>query len=110
MNSKPWNIAGLALVAAAVGAVGMMASEHAVGLENGKTAPPPAINQTVTAPVRALSQAFEAVAAQVKPAVVSVYSETLVKMKSGDGELPDMFRQFFGQEFQGHQSPSPQGR
>jgi len=109
MNSKPWNIAGLALVAAAVGAVGMMASEHAVGLENDKAASPPAINQTVTAPVRALSQAFEAVAAQVKPAVVSVYSEKLVKMNSGDGELPDLFRQFFGQQGSGQPGLSPQG-
>lgn len=111
MNSKKWNIAGLGLVAAAVGAVGLMASEHAVGLENDKPSSPPAISQAVTAPVRQLSQAFEAVAAQVRPAVVSVYSEKSVKMNSGDSELPfgnDLFRQFFGQEGAGRPGLSPQ--
>ncbi len=109
MNSKKWNIAGLVAVGATVGTVGILASDRAIGLENPK-ASPPAIDQAVTAPVRQLSQAFEAVAAQVKPAVVSVYSEKSVKIDpaEGDGQLPDMFRQFFGQEGPGQQSPGPQ--
>ena len=115
MKSKKWSITGLVLVGALVGAAGALLSQHAAGLENEKSAPPP-ISQAVTAPVRAFSQAFEAVAARVKPAVVSVYSEKSVKMNSEDWNLPfgnnDLFRQFFGQGWPGlqgqGQGPSPQ--
>lgn len=108
MNSKKWNIAGLAVVGATVGTVGIL-TDRAIGLENAKT-PTAAVNPAVTAPVRQLSEAFEAVAAVVKPAVVSVYSDKAVKMESGeaDGQVPDMFRQFFGQEGPGQQGPGPQ--
>ena len=76
--------------------------------------PAPPINESVTAPVRAMSRAFEAAAAQVMPAVVSVYSEKTVKM-SGEGfPFPfgdERFRQFFGREFQvPPQAPHPQER
>src|SRR5689334_2980725 len=102
MKAKKWNLAGLTLVGALVGAGGVLLSEHAAGLENEKAAPPP-VSPAITAPVRAFSQAFEAVASQVKPAVVSVYSEKSVKMNGEDWSLPfgngnnDFFRQFFGQ-------------
>ena len=112
MNSSKWSFTGLAIVSATVGALGLLMTQNAIGLENEKAAPP-AVSQTVTAPVRAFSQAFEAVASQVKPAVVSVYSEKSVKMNSEDWNLPfgngnDLFRQFFGREWQGPQGQSPQ--
>jgi len=59
----------------------------------------PPLNESVIAPARELSRAFEAVAARVKPAVVSVYSEKTVKLRRGGEFLPfddDFFRQFFG--------------
>lgn len=72
---------------------------------------PPAaqkIDGSITAPARALSSAFAAVASAVKPAVVSVYSEKVVKMSGGDSALPfgdNFFQRFFGQEFPRFQSP-----
>jgi len=112
MNSnKKWNIAGLLLVGALVGALGITMSQRAIGLENEKAGPPP-LSPQVTAPVRSLSLAFEAVAAQIRPAVVSVYSEKSVKMNEGDSNAPfgnpnDLFRQFFGREFQGKHGQLP---
>ena len=53
----------------------------------------------VTAPARALGEAFAAVAAHVKPAVVSVYSEKIIKLRSQEGPSlfdDDLLRQFFG--------------
>jgi serine protease Do len=61
-----------------------------------------ALDESVTAPARDLSKSFEAVAASVKPAVVSVYSEKTVKFRSWDWGFPfgdDFFQRFFGNEF-----------
>lgn len=69
--------------------------------EDGKAGPVP---DSVVAPALQLEKAFAAVAAHVKPAVVSVYSEKMVKMESPGGMFPfgdDFFRQFFGQQFPG---------
>jgi serine protease Do len=55
----------------------------------------------VIAPVKALSDAYIAVAAHVRPAVVSVYSEKIVRLQAPDNMFPfgdDLFRQFFGQQ------------
>src|SRR6202012_3597083 len=52
---------------------------HSGGASEKPAVPPPPVSAAVTAPARALSNAFEIAAAQVKPAVVSVYSEKLVK-------------------------------
>lgn len=49
-----------------------------------------------------MERAFSSVAAHVKPAVVSVYSEKLVRFQAPDQLFPfgdDLFRQFFGQQF-----------
>jgi serine protease Do len=59
------------------------------------------VPDSVVAPALQLEKAFVAVAAHVKPAVVSVYSEKMVKYQSPDSLLPfgdDFFRQFFGQQ------------
>jgi len=62
---------------------------------------PPPLTATVVAPAKALSDAYVAVAAHVRPAVVSVYSEKMVRMQAPDQGFPfgdDFFRQFFGQQ------------
>jgi len=70
-----------------------------------------ALDESVTAPARDLSKAFEAVAAHVKPAVVSVYSEKTVRFRSWDWEFPfgeDFFERFFGRELPRRRSqPAP---
>src|SRR5258708_3449324 len=110
--NKKWNRVGLVLAGAAIGAGGLLMSQRAIGLENEK-AGPPALTPQITAPVRSFSQAFEAVAAQVRPAVVSVYSERIVKMNDGNGVLPfgdgNDLRRFFGQNGPGPQLPPSPG-
>jgi serine protease Do len=69
---------------------------------------PAAISESTVAPALQLEKAFAAVAAHVKPAVVSVYSEKTVKYEAPDFPFPfgdEFFHQFFGQQF-----PNPQGR
>ncbi|HEY3898347.1 MAG TPA: DegQ family serine endoprotease [Chthoniobacter sp.] len=114
-SNKKWNRAGLLVAGAAIGISGLFLSGRAIGIENDKAAPPP-LNPAITAPVRSLSQAFEAVAAQVRPAVVSVYSERMVKDNEGEFNLPfgngngnpnDLFRQFFGRNEQGEHGQEP---
>ena len=61
-----------------------------------------ALDESVTAPARDLSKAFEAVAAHVKPAVVSVYSEKTVMFRYWEWGFPfgdDFFQRFFGEDF-----------
>src|SRR5512146_341166 len=63
------------------------------------------IPESVTAPAEQLGKALAAIAAHVKPAVVSVYSEKMVRYQSPDFDFPfgdDFFNQFFGQQFQFH--------
>lgn len=63
---------------------------------------PAAISESTIAPALQLEKAFAAVAAHVKPAVVSVYSEKTVKFDAPNFPFPfgdDLFRQFFGQQF-----------
>ncbi|MDR3671874.1 MAG: DegQ family serine endoprotease [Holophaga sp.] len=63
--------------------------------------PPPALTASVVAPAKALGDAYAAVAAHVKPAVVSVYSEKIVRYQSPESGFPfgdDFFRQFFGNQ------------
>ncbi len=71
---------------------------------------PGVIQESVIAPAEQLGKAVAAVAAHVKPAVVSVYSEKTVRMQSPEFEFPfgdDFFNQFFGEQFQFHH---PHGR
>jgi serine protease Do len=50
--------------------------------------------------VLSLSQAFEEVAKKVGPAVVNINTEEIIEHRRGSREemMPDLFRQFFGQE------------
>lgn len=57
------------------------------------------IDTMVTAPAKELSKAFAMVANHVRPAVVSVFSEKVVKFKSQDDFFPfgdELLNQFFG--------------
>ena len=59
------------------------------------------IDPSVIAPAEQLGKAFAMVAAHVRPAVVSVYSEKMVKVRQPEFQFPfgdDFFRQFFGQQ------------
>ncbi|HEY2574317.1 MAG TPA: Do family serine endopeptidase [Verrucomicrobiaceae bacterium] len=101
-TSKKWQSLGLALgvaLAVAGGLRPLISGAQEPGMK--KSTPP---TQRETAPARALSQAFETAALQVKPAVVSVFSEKSIKMNPGDFALPfgdDFFQQFFGRPFEG---------
>ena len=67
---------------------------------------PAAISESTVAPALQLQKAFAAVAAHVKPAVVSVYSEKIVKYEAPEFPFPfgdDFFHQFFGQQFPNRQ-------
>lgn len=112
-NSK-WRSIGTALGVVLAG--GLLIFTGAQALDETKTKTPPSLdkNAAIGAPARALSQAFEAAASKVKPAVVSVFSEKTVTLKGGGFALPfgtDFFQRFFDlplpQEQQGPQQPAP---
>jgi len=72
------------------------------------TPEPGVVMESVTAPAEQLGRAFAAVAAHVKPAVVSVYSEKTVRLQSPSYQFPfgdDFFNQFFGEQFQFPRTP-----
>jgi serine protease Do len=95
--------AGLAIFIG-IGLVLSLAASRSSPQENLKAAP---VSDSVVAPALQLEKAFAAVAAHVKPAVVSVYSEKVVKFQAPELPFPfgdDFFRQFFGQQFR-----SPRG-
>lgn len=69
---------------------------------------PGAIAESVAAPGEQLGRAYAAVAAQVKPAVVSVYSEKMVRLQSPEFRFPfgdDFFNRFFGERFRFQMPP-----
>jgi serine protease Do len=78
---------------------GMLAVTGHCSAPKAMAAPPP-LTPAVVAPAKALSDAYVAVAAHVKPAVVSVYSEKMVvRQEMPDFGFPfgdDFFNQFFG--------------
>jgi serine protease Do len=72
----------------------------------GPSMKPGPIDPKVVAPAEELGKAYAMVAAHVRPAVVSVYSEKVVKFR----EMPfpfgdEFFRQFFGGQFPQPQTP-----
>lgn len=72
----------------------------------------PAVDSMVIEPALELQNSFIAIANHVRPSVVSVYSEKIVKYRSPEGLLPfgdEFFRRFFGDEFQ-PQMPEPMPR
>jgi serine protease Do len=74
------------------------------------TAKAASISDSTVAPALQLQKAFTSVAARVKPAVVSVYSEKTVKYEAPNFPFgDDLFRQFFGQ-FSSRRGQRPQYR
>jgi serine protease Do len=70
------------------------------------------IDPAAVAPAEQLGKAFAMVAAHVRPTVVSVFSEKMVKFQAPDFQSPfgnDFFRQFFGRQFPQNQ-PQPMPR
>jgi len=65
---------------------------------------PGAVAESIIAPAEQLGKAFAAVAAHVKPAVVSVYSEKMVRIEPQEFPFP------FGDEFFGQYLPQPKSR
>jgi serine protease Do len=122
---KPFNkdrsvgmVAGVVFVAVIAGLLSTMksrpASVQGLSTRAQRTAQAPSshtIADADIAPAVELGRAFTLVASRVKPAVVSVYSEKVVKARSGEQPSPfggdDFLRQFFGQQFQFR---SPQGQ
>src|ERR1700741_1516130 len=95
LPSTLWSM-GLAGALAAAGVVLWMT--FGAGRTVGEV--PPAPPASVTAPAEALGKAFAAVAARVKPAVVSAYSERLVRVQRPEIPFPlgaDFLQQFFAQ-------------
>ncbi|HEY5998308.1 MAG TPA: DegQ family serine endoprotease [bacterium] len=95
------------LCVGAAGAVLLVFACHAAdGVAPAQPQPPPP-SAEATAPARALGDALAAVAEYVRPAVVSVYSEKILKVRQPDFGLPfddEFLRRFFGE-----QGPSPHG-
>ena len=90
----------------AVGLLAIVGAERPPSGASDLTAPP--LDKNVTAPALVLSKAYAAVAAHVKPSVVSIASERMVSVNGqespfGFGE--QFFRHFFGQ---GPQPPQGQ--
>lgn len=66
------------------------------------------IESAEIAPVEQLGKAFTTIAAHVKPAVVSVFSEKTIKFRQEDLPFPfgdDLFNEFFGQRAPGPRRP-----
>ena len=99
-------VLGVALFVAAGLAVLIAAKSNESDLKAGP------IDSSVATPAEQLGKAFAMVAAHVRPTVVSVYSEKMVKVQAPEFQNPfgdDFFRQFFGQQFpQGQQRPQRQ--
>lgn len=99
-KSRAFGIAaGIALFVAA----GLFSTIGANKSFSEKPAPPGAIGESVVAPAEQLGMAYAAVAKHIKPAVVSVYSERMVRVMPQEFPFTfpfddDFFEQFFGQQ------------
>jgi serine protease Do len=93
MERRVFGVSGFAMLVSAgllsMGAGSLLAAEN--------SSPPPPLTDAITAPARALSRAFAAVAGHVKPAVVSVYSEKILKFRGYESpNNEDFLGQLFG--------------
>ena len=107
-SSTKIRAAGIAGGLAIFVAVGLFVTVAADKSRPNKAPLPGAVAESVVAPAEQLGKAFAAVAAHVKPAVVSVYSEKTVRFQSQDFPFPfsdDIFGQLFGR-----QTPQPKSR
>ncbi len=106
--SKQLQMLGIAIGFGMFVATGLFITIGANKPAPGAFAPNGEIPEAVIAPAEQLGRAYAAVAAHVKPAVVSVYSEKTVRLQSPDFEFPfgdDFFNQFFGGQFEPPKNP-----
>ena len=75
-----------------------------------KPTAPGAISEPVVAPAEQLGMAYAAVAKHIKPAVVSVYSEKMVKVLPQEFPFTFPFGDDFFEQFFGQQMPQPRLR
>ena len=102
------NKRNLKVISTGVGALLLVGIGLVWAIGDKKPPQTPAMSESVVAPALQLEKAFAAVAAHVKPAVVSVYSERTVKLQSPQFPFPfgdKFFHQFFGPGFS-----SPRGQ
>jgi serine protease Do len=86
-------------ISAAVTMAGFLAVETIAAEPNKKSLQSQPLEPSVVASAEQLSKAFAMVAEHVRPAVVSVYSEKMVKLNQPEFPIPfgeDFFQQFFG--------------
>ncbi len=103
--SQKIQMTGIAIGLGLFVAAGLFVTIAANKPQPDQAAPSGAIPESVTAPAEQLGRAFAAVAAHVKPAVVSVYSEKTVQLQAPEFQFPfgdDFFNQFFGEQFRFH--------
>jgi len=101
MDRKKSKILGITAGLALFVCIGLVLSIAASRSPQQNLKPAP-ISESTIAPALQLEKAFAAVAAHVKPAVVSVYSEKTVTYEAPEFPFPfgdDFFHQFFGQQF-----------
>ena len=99
--SNKTRAAGIAAGIAIFVAVALFSTIAATKSSSGQAPQPGVISESVVAPAEQLGKAFAAVAAHIKPAVVSVYSEKMVKVQPQEFPFPfgdDFFNRFFGQQ------------
>jgi len=88
-------------IVASAAALGLLMTVASSGPLLAQTPSSGVIPRSITAPAEQLGKAFAAVAAHVKPAVVSVYSEKMVSPQQPEFPFP------FGEEPFGRQAPQP---
>ena len=96
MNPRKLQAMGIVLGVALFVATGLLVLTGADKAQSKVATPapaPPALTDSATAPARALSDAFAAVAEHIRPAVVSVNSAKVVKFRTPDFSFP------FGDDF-----------
>jgi serine protease Do len=100
MNPRQLQALGMTLGLALFVAVGLTLFTGASPVERRQPSPPPPpVPDHITAPLRTLSDAFVAVAERVKPAVVSIHSSKIAKLRQPNFPFGDdsPFRFFFDQ-------------
>lgn len=106
--SRTLQASGIAIGIGLFVAAGLFVTIAAKDPQTGSDTPAVDTIEAATAPAEQLGTAFAAIAARVKPAVVSVYSEKTVRFQSPEFPFPfgdDFFSQFFGEHFRFHGMP-----
>ena len=102
MNPKRLQALGILLGIALFVATGLLIFTGADRSSSSKPGNPSPVTEASTASLRQLSDTFAEVAAHVKPCVVSIHSQKVVKLRRPEWQFPfgedSPFRWFFGDE------------